>query len=90
MNKKNIIILSCILVVGIGIYVYSNMNFEDVIEGEDYLNLSSGYIRRALKKMPKQGSRSPWKNTQNYLHDITEVRWGSIKNKDLTFKTANK
>ena len=62
---------------------------EDVIEGEDYLNLSSGYIRRALKKMPKQGSRSPWKNTQNYLHDITEVRWGSIKNKDLTFKTAN-
>ena len=38
MNKKIIIILSCVLVVGIGIYVYSNMDFEDVIEGKVTVN----------------------------------------------------
>ena len=38
MNKKIIIIVSCILVVGLGIYIYSNMNFEDVTEGEVTVN----------------------------------------------------
>ena len=60
---------------------------EDVLQEENYLNLSSGYIKRGVDKMPKQGSRSPWKNTQNYLSDISEVRWGSISNNDLHFKT---
>ena len=60
---------------------------KDVLQEENYLNLSSGYIKRGVNKMPKQGSRSPWKNTQNYLSDISEVRWGSISNNDLHFKT---
>ena len=62
---------------------------DDVEEEGAYLNLSSGYITRALDKIPKQGSRSPWMSTQDYLTDIIEVRWGSIINDDLHFKTTS-
>ena len=62
---------------------------DDVKEEGAYLNLSSGYITRALDKIPKQGSRSPWISTQDYLTDIIEVRWGSIINDDLHFKTTS-
>ena len=51
----------------------------------DYLDLNSGYIERVKHTLPKQGNKSPWINSQNYLQDIREVRLGSIKNKDLKF-----
>ena len=53
------------------------------------MNLSSGYITRAADKMPKQGSRSPWKNTQDYLKDILELRLGSLTNQDLKFSSVD-
>ena len=62
---------------------------KEVREEGTYLNLSSGYVKRAIDRMPKQGSREPWKGNQSYLSDVTEVRWGSITNDDLHFKTAN-
>ena len=58
---------------------------EDVRTEGDYLNLTSGYIKRAAHKLPKQGSKAPWINTQDYLRDIVEVRLGSLTNKDLEF-----
>ncbi len=62
---------------------------EGIEEEGTYLNLSSGYVTRAIDRMPKQGSKEPWKGNQSYLSDVTEVRWGSITNDDLHFKTAN-
>ena len=62
---------------------------EDVKEEGTYLNLSSGYVKRAINRMPKQGSKAPWQGNQSYLSDVTEVRWGSITDNDLHFKTAN-
>lgn len=59
---------------------------EDVTAGGDYLDLNSGYIQRSAHKLPKQGSRSPWVMTQNYLKDITQIRFGRIENSDLKFK----
>ena len=32
-------------------------------------DFSSGYIRRMLPLLPKQGDRDPWMNHQNYLRD---------------------
>ncbi len=60
-----------------------------VKEEGTYLNLSSGYVKRAIDRMPKQGSKAPWQGNQSYLSDVTEVRWGSITDNDLHFKTAN-
>ena len=54
--------------------------------GEDeYIDFSSGYVQRALDKMPKQGQQSPWRNYQNYLKDIFLVRLFSLKDSTLRF-----
>ena len=54
--------------------------------GEDeYIDFSSGYVQRALNKMPKQGQKSPWRNYQNYLKDIFFVRLFSLKDSTLRF-----
>lgn len=39
------------------------------VKTERWLNLSSGYIERASDRLPKQGSRSPWKQPNNYVFD---------------------
>jgi len=62
---------------------------KDVKSGGDYLDLNSGYIQRAAHKLPKQGSRSPWIMTQNYLKDLSQIRFGRITNSDLKFKKAS-
>jgi len=42
--------------------------------GESVLNLKSGYVQRAVDRMPKQGSRDPWRLGESYLKD-----WGRLK-----------
>ena len=62
---------------------------EDVVGSGDFLDLNSGYIQRVADKLPKQGSRDPWINTQNYLKDLFQVRFKSIEDSDLKFKKAS-
>ena len=52
---------------------------------DEYIDFSSGYVQRALIRMPKQGIKSPWRNYQNYLKDIFLVRLFSIKDSTLKF-----
>ncbi len=52
---------------------------------DDYIDFTSGYVQRALDRMPKQGKKSPWRNYQNYLKDIFYVRLFSIKDSTLRF-----
>ena len=52
------------------------------------LDLNSGYIQRVAHQLPKQGSRDPWVNTQNYLKDLFQVRFKSLEDSDLKFKKA--
>ena len=33
------------------------------------VDLSSGYIQRAIAELPRQGDRMPWRNHDNYLKD---------------------
>tara|TARA_B100001057_G_scaffold79478_1_gene74629 strand:- start:1618 stop:3072 length:1455 start_codon:yes stop_codon:yes gene_type:complete len=61
----------------------------DVKGNGDFLDLNSGYIQRVADKLPKQGSRDPWINTQNYLKDLFQVRFKSIEDSDLKFKKAS-
>ena len=42
------------------------------------LNFTSGYVQRSIAKMPKQGSRRPWRLYQNYALDIVSLRWGKV------------
>ena len=57
--------------------------------GDDQLiDFTSGYFKRGLNQMPKQGNKSPWKNYQNYLKDIFAVRLFSIKDSNLNFYSS--
>jgi cation diffusion facilitator CzcD-associated flavoprotein CzcO len=42
------------------------------------LSFSSGYVQRAIAKMPKQGSKRPWRLYQNYALDIVALRLGKV------------
>ena len=61
----------------------------DVKEEKDWLatEFSSGYIHRAIHLFPKQGSRSPWVNTQNYFKDFFGIKFGRINDDSIHFTT---
>ena len=52
---------------------------------EPLLDFSSGYVRRALHMLPKQGARRPWKLRQNCLLDMAALRFGGIDDGVLEF-----
>jgi cation diffusion facilitator CzcD-associated flavoprotein CzcO len=56
---------------------------------EDFLNLSSGYIRRARAILPKQGKKRPWKVVQNYLVDMLATRFDRLNDSALKFRKAS-
>jgi monooxygenase len=42
------------------------------------LDFSSGYVQRSVAKLPKQGSKRPWRLYQNYALDIVSLRFGKV------------
>lgn len=57
----------------------------DVEEQPFVADFTSGYVRRALGHMPKQGSKQPFKIYQNYLLDILLIRFGRVADEYLQF-----
>jgi cation diffusion facilitator CzcD-associated flavoprotein CzcO len=54
---------------------------------EPILDFNSGYVLRALDKLPKQGSKEPWKLRQNYVVDTRSIRHSPIDDGALQFAT---
>jgi len=52
---------------------------------EPILDFNSGYVLRALDRLPKQGSKEPWKLRQNYVFDIRTIRRGEIEDGAMRF-----
>jgi len=52
---------------------------------EAWVDFSSGYFQRALDKLPKQGTRKPWKLHQNYLYDLLAMRFASVEDDAMEF-----
>lgn len=50
-----------------------------------FLDMQSGYIQRAKALFPKQGNKAPWKTVQNYLFDLTQLRYTKIDDGILEF-----
>lgn len=55
------------------------------VEELPFVDLTSGYIKRALDRLPKSGSKSPWRLKQNYLVDLRVIRNGKIDDGTLEF-----
>ncbi|MCZ2404660.1 NAD(P)/FAD-dependent oxidoreductase [Paenarthrobacter sp. Z7-10] len=57
----------------------------DMGELKPLIELSSGYIRRGISQMPKQGARAPWRLHQNYPKDVRMFRLGFLRGDGLHF-----
>jgi cation diffusion facilitator CzcD-associated flavoprotein CzcO len=58
---------------------------QEIPVAQDWLDFSSGYVQRALDKMPKQGDKAPWKLYQNYALDLVMLRYGALDDGTLRF-----
>lgn len=61
------------------------VNDPDVGE-EPVVDFTSGYIVRALHTMPRQGSKTPWRLHQNYMKDLSMMRYGRVDDGTMEFK----
>ena len=55
--------------------------------GRPLLDLSSGYVQRALDLFPRQGERDPWLVRQNYLRDLITTPRADVT-RDMLFRRA--
>lgn len=61
-------------------------NVDPSLTVEPWIDFSSGYVQRSLHKLPKQGSRLPWKLHQNYAFDIMMLRYGRVDDGVMEFQ----
>ncbi len=55
------------------------------ITREPALSFTSGYVQRALHKLPSQGSKKPWKLYQNYVLDLLALHFGRVDDGAMEF-----
>jgi len=48
------------------------------VEEVPFLDFTSGYVQRANDRLPRQGSRKPWRLNQNYARDVMALKFGGI------------
>ncbi len=58
---------------------------EPAITDKSAINLNSGYIRRGMELLPKQGSKRPWKFHQNYALDMLDLKWSAVDDGTMEF-----
>ena len=58
------------------------------IEPEPVIDFNSGYVLRALDSLPRQGTKMPWRLHQNYLRDLSMMRYGRVEDGTMEFKAA--
>lgn len=59
---------------------------EGPLGDEPWLDFSSGYVTRALDKLPKQGSQAPWRLNQNYFKDMFELGHSTLDDGVLRYR----
>ncbi|MEK6283353.1 MAG: FAD-containing monooxygenase EthA, partial [Acidobacteriota bacterium] len=53
---------------------------------EPAIDFTSGYVLRALHTLPQQGSKTPWRVHQNYVKDLSMLRFGRVDDGTMEFK----
>ena len=52
------------------------------------MDLTSGYVQRAMHLFPKQGEAAPWRLYQNYVRDLLMLRFGAVDDEAMEFSRA--
>ena len=55
------------------------------LEQAPFIDLTSGYVQRAIHMFPKQGSKTPWKLHQNYALDLMMLQRGKVDDGVMEF-----
>ena len=58
------------------------------IEYEPVIDFNSGYVLRSLHTLPRQGSKMPWRLHQNYIKDLSMMRYGRVDDGTMEFTSA--
>ena len=58
------------------------------IGDEPVIDFNSGYVLRSLDTLPRQGSKTPWRLHQNYMKDLSMMRYGRVDDGTMEFKAA--
>ncbi len=66
------------------------VNDDPNLEATPWLDFSSGYVQRALSRLPKQGKAAPWRVYQNYALDLLAFRYGKLDDGVMRFSKAKK
>jgi monooxygenase len=53
-----------------------------------FTTFASGYIRRAIAQLPRQGTRAPWRISPTYSADVKLLRRGRVDDQELRFDRA--
>ncbi|MFZ1701881.1 MAG: NAD(P)/FAD-dependent oxidoreductase [Pyrinomonadaceae bacterium] len=56
------------------------------IKPEPVLDFNSTYVLRAMKDLPSQGSKMPWRLYQNYFKDVAMLRYGKVEDGTMEFR----
>ena len=56
------------------------------VKEEPVIDFNSGYVLRALPTLPRQGSKTPWRLHQNYIKDLSMMRYGRVEDGTMEFK----
>ncbi len=59
---------------------------DPTVTPEPWVDFTSGYVARAAPKMPKQGSKRPWRLYQNYALDILMLHFGRLEDGAMEFR----
>jgi monooxygenase len=59
------------------------------LEEEPFIDLTAGYVLRAIENFPKQGSKAPWRLHQNYALDIVNFKRGELEDGAMRFSSAS-
>lgn len=60
------------------------------VERVPVLDFNSGYVLRALDSLPGQGSKRPWRLHQNYVKDLSLLRFGRLEDEAMEFSGKRK
>jgi len=64
------------------------INDPDVGE-QPVIDFNSGYVLRSLHTLPRQGLKTPWRLHQNYVRDLSLMRYGRMDDGSMEFKSAD-
>lgn len=58
---------------------------DSLVGQEPTVNLTSGYVTRALDSLPRQGAKKPWRTYQNYALDVLALRLDRLDDGTMEF-----